>query len=100
MYIYLGWIEVASVTVFTPLLLLLDEPFTFVWTVRALAMHAKNTSKIPVLWMSKLFSSSLLSLLLSDMMLKSDGGKEATPRIDARVGGLTSGNTLRKSDVT
>jgi len=86
----------ASVTEVTPLCG--PAALTFVCTVRALAIQAKNTSRIPGRPGSKLRSPS--SRLARDTMLYSSGGRDGTPRMVARAAGFTSGNTRRNTDTT
>lgn len=90
---------IGSVTVVTPLPAVVPAvpvivvPLAFSCTVRALAMHPKNMSKIPSLFQSPFSVEWIISLI-------SAGGRDFTPIILARRLGVTSGKTRLSNDVT
>lgn len=90
---------IGSVTVVTPLPAVVPAvpvivvPLAFSCTVRALAMHPKNMSKIPSLFQSPFSVEWMISLI-------SAGGRDFTPIILARRLGVTSGKTRLSNDVT
>lgn len=90
---------IGSVTVVTPLPAVVPAvpvivvPLAFSCTVRALAMHPKNISKIPSLFQSPFSVEWIISLI-------SAGGRAFTPMILAKRLGVTSGRTRLSNDVT
>lgn len=68
-------------------------PLAFSCTVRALAMHPRNMSKIPSLFQSPFSVEWMISLI-------SAGGRDFTPIMLARRLGVTSGKTLLSKEVT
>ena len=71
---------------------------TFTCTVSALAIQARNTSRIQGLCGSKLASPSSRLAILT--ILYSTGGRAGTDRMLARAAGFTSGSTLLNTDTT
>lgn len=88
-----------NVTVVTPLAAAMPAmpamvvPLALSCTVRALAMHPKNMSRIPSLFQSPFSVEWMMSLI-------SAGGKAFTPITLAKRTGVTSGRTRLSSEVT
>lgn len=88
-----------NVTVVTPLAAAMPAmpamvvPLALSCTVRALAMHPRNMSRIPSLFQSPFSVEWMMSLI-------SAGGKAFTPITLAKRTGVTSGRTRLSSEVT